>query len=66
MTSRKYSRKGIPSKPKTFKAFKSAVNKVLWRKFRTTRVTLGLEIAEFKVAYAAGVSADEYVKTIAE
>lgn len=56
MTSRKYSRKGIKTNPKTFRQYKSAVNKVLWRKYRQTRETVGLGIDDLKFAFANDVA----------
>ena len=61
--SRKYSSKGIKSCPKTAREYKSAVNKLLWRKFRQTRATLGIELSEIAQAYASGVSAHVYVNS---
>ena len=60
--SRKYSRKGIKTTPKTFRQFKSAVNKIAWRKYHATRETLGLSIAELQVAYKAGTDALAFVE----
>jgi hypothetical protein len=50
---RKYSTKGIASKPKTFRQYKSAFNKIAWRKYHLTREDLGVSIDALKVAYAA-------------
>lgn len=66
LKSRKYSRKGISSKPKTFRQFKSAVNKIAWRKYHVTREQLGLSIADLKVLHADGdLTADQVVATFA-
>lgn len=62
--SRKYSSKGIKTQPKTFRQFKSSVNKLAWRKFHATRETLGLEIADLKVAYASGITPLAYVVSV--
>lgn len=63
---RKYSPKGIKTSPKTFRQFKSSVNKLAWRKYHATRETLGISIADVKAAYAEGITALAYVERIAK
>lgn len=64
LTARKYSSKGIASAPKNFRTYKSSVNKLLWRKYHATRATLGIEIADVKLAYNAGISAHDFVRNV--
>jgi hypothetical protein len=65
METRKYSRKGISSKPKTFRQYKSAVNKVLWRKYHLRRDDLGVTVDAIKSAFAEGkLTADQFVASV--
>ena len=57
MTSRKYSRKGIKSAPKTLRQFKQAVNKTLWRKYHQVRRDVGIDADALASAFENGIAA---------
>ena len=61
---RKHSKKGIKTTPKTFRQFKSAVNKLAWRKYHQTRDSLGLSINDLKVAYATEITPLAFVEKV--
>lgn len=63
---RKYSRKGIAIAPKTFRQFKSAFNKTLWRKYHLVRADVGVSIDVLKEAYKAGRTPLETVEGLVE
>lgn len=54
---RKYSSKGISSKPKTLRKFTSSVNKTLWRKYQLVRADVGIDADVLASAFANGVTA---------
>jgi hypothetical protein len=54
---RKYSSKGIKSKPKTLRQFRSTVNKLLWRKYQLVRAEVGIDADVLASAYENGVAA---------
>jgi hypothetical protein len=63
--SRKYSRKGISSAPKSARAYKSAVNKILWRKYHLRRSDLDLSVDAITGAFAEGkLTADAFVAQV--
>ena len=62
MKSRKYSSKGISSKPKTLRKFTSAVNKTLWRKYQQVRADVGIDADVLASAFENGVSALQVVE----
>ena len=57
MKTRKYTSKGISSKPKTLRKFTSAVNKLAWRKYQVVRADVGIDADVLASAFANGVSA---------
>lgn len=54
---RKYTSKGIKAAPKTLRQFKSAVNKLAWRKYQVTREQVGIDADVLASAFQNGVSA---------
>jgi hypothetical protein len=63
MDTRKYSRKGIKSQPKTARQFKQAVNKLLWRKYHAVRADVGIDATVLASAWNNGVDALTVVDT---
>jgi hypothetical protein len=59
---RKYSRKGIPSSPKTLRKFTSAVNKLLWRKYQLVRADVGIDTDVLASAFQNGIAAQTVVE----
>ena len=57
MKTRKYTSKGISSKPKTLRKFTSAVNKLAWRKYQVVRADVGIDADVLASAFENGISA---------
>ena len=57
MKTRKYTNKGISSKPKTLRKFTSAVNKLAWRKYQVVRADVGIDADVLASAFENGISA---------
>ena len=64
ISSRKYSRKGIKSAPKTLRQFRSSVNKLLWRKYHLVRADVGCDDNTLASAFNNGVDALAVVETL--